>query len=402
MSVTYRSPAPDELDAVIAAAELPFGDVVQPADVAYVKEVIEVDRIVVAEDGGRIVGVGSAQSLDISVPGGTLPLCAVGMVSVLPTHRRRGVASTLVRELHAQARARGEAAAGLMASESRIYGRFGYGVATRWVMRELPTAHAALRRPIDLAERVRFVDADEGSRILLDCFAALRATVPGIPGRVEDVVRGRLTRDPEHWRDGAGARMLVAFEDRGVVVYRVRQDWTPTGPNHTLVVSDLAARDDEALVGLWGYLLGVDLVSTVQAWGRPPDEPLPHLLVDPRRLRDTVIDGLWLRPLDVPALLAARRYDRDGAWVLAVTDPDGWGAGTYRLAVADGQARVEAADLDPDVTLPVAALGAAYLGDARLTGLARAGRAAEHTPGALRALDRALAWEPLPWCPIEL
>jgi predicted acetyltransferase len=401
MTITYRTPEADELDAVVAAAELPFGDVVQPADAEFFKEIVERERTIVADDAGRIVGVGAGLSYDLSVPGGDVPMCAVGMISVLPTHRRRGIATALMRQLHAQAAERGEPVTALTASESRIYGRFGYAAATRWADVEIPSVHAALREPVDVAGRVRFVEPAEAADLTLACHAALRATVPGIPGGADSRIRGGFSRDPEHWREGAGARMLVAFEDRGVAAYRIKQDWQPTGPAHTLIISDLVARDDEVLAGLWAYCLSVDLVGTVKAGARPIDDPLSHLLVDPRRLSTTVTDGVWLRLLDVPAALAARRYDADGGWCVEVLDAFGPAGGTYRLDVRDGTATVEAVDDRPDVTLPVDSLAAAYLGDTRLTGLARAGRAAEHRAGALRALDRAFAWDPAPWCPFD-
>lgn len=402
MTIAYRTCGPGEVEAAIAAGELPFGDTVRPADAAYYAELVEPERTVLAEEAGRIVGVGAAMSHDCSVPGGpALPLCAVGLVSVLPTHRRRGVARSLVERLHRAAVERGEPLAGLMASESGIYGRFGYGVATHWAVREIATAHARLREPPAVAGRVRFVEPPEAVDLALRCLDALRAAVPGIPGRVDTRVRGHLTRDPDHWRSGAGARMLVAYEDRGLVAYRIKQAWTAGGPDHTLLVEDLVAVDDEALAGLWAYCLGVDLVGSVRAQCRPLDEPLVHLLADPRRLRDTVTDALWLRVLDVPAALEGRRYDADGGWTLEIDD-DGPAAGRHALEVRDGAAAVTPAGGAPDVTLPADTLAAAYLGGARLTGYARAGRAVEHTPGALRGLDRALAWDPLPWCPFEL
>jgi len=52
-----------------------------------------------------------------------------------------------------------------------------------------------------------------------------------------------------------------------------------------------------------------------------------------------------------------------------------------------------------DITAPVAALGAGYLGGTRLTGLAAAGLVGEHTKGAVAQLSAALYADPAPWCP---
>lgn len=213
MTIAYRSTCdPGEVEAAIAAGELPFGDTVRPADAAYYAELVEPERTVLAEEAGRIVGVGAAMSHDCSVPGGAaLPLCAVGLVSVLPTHRRRGVARSLVERLHRAAAERGEPLAGLMASEPPF-----------------PASPAGSTR---------------GSG----------ATSPATP------TTGAAGRGP-----ACSSRTRTAASPN-----RIKQAWTAAGPDHTLLVEDLVAVDDEALAGLWAYCLGVDLVGSVRAQGRP-------------------------------------------------------------------------------------------------------------------------------------
>ena len=73
---------------------------------------------------------------DVTLPGGTvLPVPGVSWVSVAVTHRRRGVLRALLTEQHRGFVEAGAAVSLLTASEGGIYGRFGYGVATRhrWV-----------------------------------------------------------------------------------------------------------------------------------------------------------------------------------------------------------------------------------------------------------------------------
>ena len=59
-----------------------------------------------------------------------LPAAGVTFVAVLPTYRRRGVLSSLMRRQLADVRDRGEPLAILWASEAVIYGRYGYGRAS--------------------------------------------------------------------------------------------------------------------------------------------------------------------------------------------------------------------------------------------------------------------------------
>ena len=79
-------------------------------------------------------------------------------------------------------------------------------------------------------------------------------------------------------------------------------------------------------------------------------------------------------------------------------------AGRWRLRApgraAEGErATCERTSAAADVTLPVQALGAAYLGGTTLGALAAAGLAAQARPGAIAALSTALSWEPAPWSP---
>ena len=77
------------------------------------------------------VGVTMCFSFQLSVPGQeVLPAAGVTFVAVLPTHRRRGVLSSMMRRQLADVRDRGEPLAVLWASESVIYSRYGYGRAS--------------------------------------------------------------------------------------------------------------------------------------------------------------------------------------------------------------------------------------------------------------------------------
>jgi predicted acetyltransferase len=138
----------------------------------------------------------------------------------------------------------------------------------------------------------------------------------------------------------------------------------------------------------------------VRLQDRPVDEPARWRLADPRRLRTTHIgDQLWVRLLDLPAALRARRYAADGELVLEVTDAlRPRNQGRWRLQGGPDGAACEPTGAEPDLALDVATLGAAYLGGPRLSVLARAGRVAELTPGALGRGDQMLVSEPSPLC----
>jgi predicted acetyltransferase len=211
-------------------------------------------------------------------------------------------------------------------------------------------------------------------------------------------------------------RCLLAEDDagpRGYALYTAAQRWDEPWflADSSIDVREVMVTDPAATAALWGDLLTRDLVTEFTAGMRPVDDPLLHLLADPRRLRMHVSDGLWVRLVDVGAALAQRRYaspvevvsevtddlcpQNRGRWHLATTGSaaDGWPADGWPAAC-------ERTAAEPDVIAPVNALGAVYLGGTRLGLLARAGQVAQTRPGAIAALSTALSWEPAPWCPL--
>ena len=81
-----------------------------------------------------MVGTAGAYTFRLTVPGGVADAAGVSLVSVLPSHRRRGILTDMMRHVVAGRSPAGEAIAILYASESGIYGRFGFGLAT-WQQR---------------------------------------------------------------------------------------------------------------------------------------------------------------------------------------------------------------------------------------------------------------------------
>jgi predicted acetyltransferase len=135
----------------------------------------------------------------------------------------------------------------------------------------------------------------------------------------------------------------------------------------------------------------LDLSGTVTIKGVAASDPLMSWVQGPRGLSDVKpYDSLWLRLVDLPAALAARGYEADCDVVAEVDDEQApWNAGRWRIRVKEGLAEATRTDDDAQVALPVAALGAAYLGGTNLAELHRAGVIAEHDPGAVRELSRA-------------
>ena len=146
--------------------------------------------------------------------------------------------------------------------------------------------------------------------------------------------------DPEEERHGASPlRCLLAEDDagpRGYALYNGHGRWDDGDVPVRLPAGhrELAATDPAATAALWADLLSRDLISEVTARLRPEDDPLLHLLADPRRARPAIADGLWARLVDVPGALSLRRYPCPVDVVIEVIDDwCPWNQGRWRLTV---------------------------------------------------------------------
>lgn len=334
----------------------------------------------------------------LTVPGGgAIDMWSISVVTVAATHRRRGIARALLEgELRAAAAA-GVPMAGLTVSEATIYGRYGFGAAVPAVRLEVDTRRAGWAGASPEGS-IQYRERDELADDLGLVHERARLTRPGqVPGwrtRWEGFA-GVSPSDPD--RDKVrGVRYLdEEGEIRGVLVYTLSEKGGSF--RFGLDVRMLVAETPEATTALWRFALQHDLVDEVTADLRPTDDPLPWLVQDPRGVVQTVHDHGWLRILDVPAALSARRYSAPLEVVLRIDDALGFAAGDWRLIVdQEGRAVVEAAAGAPvDATLSISALSALYAGGVRVSTLHGAGLVTAHARIAER-LDRAFASFPAP------
>lgn len=362
-------------------------------------------RITAAMDGDTVAGTFRSWEVSLTVPGGSVTAEAVSSVTVRPTHRRRGVLTAMITADLAAAAEREVAAAVLIASEARIYGRFGFGPATE-----------AVTWTVDVpAARLHPAAAGLAGRAHLDVVpgAALRAAGPAVyaaarrPGDIDrsdtywDIAGGLLP--PPHPPASSVVVNVLATDGTGAAVgvlrYTATEAWEDRAARTRVDVQLLHASTPEAEAALWGYLVELDLVATVRAADRSVEDPLPWLLADPRAARQSGrCDFLWTRVLDPVAALATRRYDRPGAVVLEIADDAGYAAGRFALEVdAGGRADCTPTAGAPDVELPVATLSSVWLGGHDLVALGRAGLAVEHRGGGMNRAAAMFRTATPPW-----
>lgn len=372
-------------------------------------------------DGRWVSTFGSVRRM-LTVPGGAaVPSSGVTAVTVHSAYRRRGLLRTSMVHEFGLARSRGEAIAALYASESGIYGRFGYGNAAS-ALRLSGRVDALALRP----EVAAHLDAAGGSvgevereafvGLVADLHDRLRARRPGSLDRPAAWWAVKLS-DPPAWRNGATAlRYVISYDATGGVdgfaSYRVKGDEDDAGnPAGQALIGEVEAASPTGYARLWRYLANLDLVRTFVVRRVPLDAPLRSMVANPRAITARWQDGLYVRLLDVAAALAARRYAATVDVVIEVRDevlPDQ--AGRYRLrtstagrqawasgiASADAPtglaAEVERVDAGPDISLAIRDLGAAYLGETSLGALHAAGLVQEHRRGAVAEAAVAFGW----------
>ena len=400
-----RPVSSDEFPAFLRTTEGAFHEDVSDEDVASWAKVFEPERSLAVLEDGAMVATAAALTRELTLPGARMSVACITAVGVLPTHRRRGLLTELMRRQLDDVRAAGESVAALWASEPVIYGRFGYGLAARHGFATVPTTGARLRAGLP---------APAGRTVLLEPADAVERIAP-LYDRVRRERVGHLDRagawwdlrvyDPEAHRAGRGALRAAVHEAPdgtvdGYALYGVKLDWSEGGPNSVVIVRELVTDGPAAVAGVWSYLLGLDLTRSIEAWPFAPDLPPNEIVEGPQRPRTTLGSNLWVRLVDVGAALAARTYNAPFAVVFEVEDAFcPWNTGRHRLVWDGAVATCEATDDAPDLALGVGELGAAYLGGPSLAALASVGRVRELRAGALDPVSLAFRTAREPWCP---
>ena len=390
---------PDEDVLVLRALERAFLSDPDPALSAVERATLEHARTLSAWEGPTPVATAGAFSFRMAVPGAVLPVAGVTWVSVQTTHRRQGLLTRMMTTQLEQLHASGEAVAALWASEPGIYGRYGYGGASRSLSVQLRRGDVLRPGLADAALGVREVELEQARPALA---AVWDASYPSRPGQYARTPAwwDHVLVDPERDRGGHAALRCMLLDDaRGYAVFSTRSSWDDRGPAGEVKVRELVAVDGPARLRLVEHLLGIDLVSTWSLRGLSLDDALLGAVVDSRRLAPQLHDALHVRLVRVGEALAGRTYTAELDVVLDVDDarlPDN--ARRWRLSAGPRGATCAPTDAPPDLALGVEDLGAAYLGGTTLVSLAASGRVRELRAGALVAASRAFRGDVEPLC----
>jgi predicted acetyltransferase len=396
-----RSTTGEDLDVFVDTVHAAFGRFREtPVDGGGVFwSALEMDRNLLATAAdGRPIGTAGAYSFELTLPGGVvIPAAGVTNVGVLPSHRRQGVLTEMMRHQLTGLRARGESVSVLLASEAVIYRRFGYGPATYTRRLTVPRHRAAFAPP-------RAVDAPDAGSVELLRRAECGEILEEVYDRYRRAQPGALSRPHRWWARGAG-QPPISPAPRYIAVHRdaggVPDGYASyvLGESDTLTVDEIITADDAVFTALARFVLGHDLVGQVVFKHFPPENPLRWQLADfsaGEVSQET--DWLWVRLLDIPRALTARGWSTDGDLVLDVVDPFLGEHSRYLLTVREGVAECVRTDREPDLSLDVSDLGSVSLGGTVPSTLVRAGHIRAHRPGAAALADDLFRAERPPHC----
>jgi predicted acetyltransferase len=372
------------------------------------------------------VATASSWPTELTVPGGkSVTSWAISTITVAPTHRRRGIAGAMLGAELRTARALGVPVAILTASEATIYRRWGFAPAAMIANWTIDPRRVTWTGP-RASGRVQYVGLEQ---LLVDGHTVVEAARLATPGLIH--FDGQLWERMLGIGDEELSRRMrfLRYDDaggmpKGFAIYSVLKDLTHSGRS-VIEVHYLSAVTDEAYAGLWRFLFELDLVGEVRAPMRPVEEPFAWQISDYRAaVKSNEHDHLWARILDLPAALEARSYSAPGRILFEVTDPLGFAAGRWLLAIDQGGTGTVtrlADDAAPDAESPDAAspramssdavstsvvslgvneLSSLYLGGVSAALLARAGAITERTPDAATAIDASFRSDVAPWLSI--
>ncbi|MBH0780550.1 GNAT family N-acetyltransferase [Nocardia bovistercoris] len=385
--ITIRTATEDDAAGIGLLLSTSFGFGYEPPGADPREPVFPKGGKLVALDGQRIVGHTNSMTMTLTVSSGrTVEACGISGVGVAPTHRRRGILRAMYIEQHRRIEAEALPLTIFTASRATIYSRFGYGPATVLdqvvIDRRFAEFHADAPDPGGVSVEAPGDVGAEIERI----YDRWRRGTPGAQARPKSGW-AELFFDHSAWR-GGGSSLFALLHADGYALYRYQPR---EGRRIDVRVVEFRAVTDDAHAALWRALLGLDLVTEIEA-ELTDNDPLPYLLTDCRLVRTRGrYDGCWLRVMDVPAALTARDYARDLEVVLGVTDPFRAAGGAFALTVRGGAAECVPTDREPEVTLDIDVLGSLYLGAHRAEPFAAAGRLRAKSAEPVRALTEAFA-----------
>ena len=336
--------------------------------------------------------------------GSETPVAAISGVATLPIYRRRGHLRKLVTNHFERLHEHGEQSIAILwAGRAAIYQRYGYAVVSTCNAYKVEPQYLEFTLAQSVPGAFREV-GDDDFRLVEELYQSFRAERTGYLHRTPlSWERNILTPPPKPWRGVLGK---VVYEEEGkplgYLVYTIETVNQPAHREPNLIIRDLVWLETSAYRAMWSYLSHMDSVGNILWQNVPPDDPLPHLLLEPRMLNVTLGDGIMARIVDVERALTLRRYPVAGTLTFEVLDElCPWNHGRWQLETSATEASACRTNTSPQLRMPVSTLAMIIFNQISATEAARMGCLDVLEPGALSLWDAVMRTAYRPFCADE-
>ena len=132
----------------------------------------------------------------------------------------------------------------------------------------------------------------------------------------------------------------------------------------------------------------------------PPDDPMPHLIMEPMGLNIKCTRGLLARIVDIEKAIPFRGYSESGELIFEIAGDDmcPWNNGTWRLKIRNGKGAIEKSNMEPEVSMSINSFAMLLFGQISATRAMRMGILEVEKEDALQKYDMLLKTEYMPFC----
>ena len=396
MKLEIRAARADEMEEFGRFVSAAFGESPQ-----FIQRVPPEYTLCVFKDG-KIASTYIADPETMSFNGSEVPVVAIGGVTTLPIYRRRGYLRKLVTNHFARLHEHGEQSIAILwAERAAIYQRYGYAVVSTRNSYNVEPQYLKFTLAQSVPGAFRDI-GDDDFRLVEELYQSFRAERTGYLHRTPLVWERKILAPPPK----GGVLGKVVYEEEGkpfgYLVYTIETvDW-PEYRGRGLIIRDLVWLRTSAYQAMWSYLSHMDLVGRILWKNAPPDDPLPHLLLEPRMLNITSGDGIMARIVDVERALTLRRYPAAGTLTFEVLDElCPWNRGCWQLETSSAEASIQRTNASPQLRIPVSTLAMIIFNQISATEAARMGRLDVLEPSALPLWDTVMRTAYRPFCADE-
>lgn len=349
------------------------------------------DMTLCAFEDDQLATIHGSWPLTMRFNGKAVPISGVTTVSTDPIYRQRGHLRAVITRHFNEMKEEGQRPlAVLFASQAAIYHRYGYGVVSTHHSYQVEPRYLQFVEPVHVPGTLREIDPERDFGLLVDIYRRFREDKTGY------VHRGKAMWDQGILAPATGddVRNVLVYEEDGEPLGScsfISGPGSYDGPeqNQKVIVDDIAWQTPEAYHAFWQHFSKMALARYITVPHAPSDDPLPHVILDPRMLRGAWRDGLMARIVDLAGSVDGRGYDCPDSRVTfeLVDNLCTWNAGRWQVDVNGGEAETTSSTATADLTLSVNTLAMILFGQISTSEAVRAGRVELHDASKLPTWD---------------